>query len=172
MIIPPSSPHSSEHVTDDFWSKAVLGGILATCIGMFSALLLAFITEPWVATGAPWLGAGVAGVIAGAIQGAFIRHYTRPRLLWLAINSSAWLVAVSIAVGMSELWPAHGFASLLCTTALVGAIIGSGQWLLLRRTQPDTVWWILVHASIWVLLLLIAFVLVSPWLGVMLWDGE
>jgi len=172
MITPPSLPDSSGHVTDDFWSKAVLGSILATCIGTFSALLLALIADPWVAAGAPWLGAGVGGIIAGAIQGAFIRHDTRPRLLWLAISSSAWLVAISVVVGIGDRWPTRGFASLLCATALSGAIIGSAQWLMLRRTRPDAIWWVLVNACIWVLVLFIAFVLVSLWLGVMIWEGE
>ncbi len=172
MIIPPSSPQASRQTTDDFWSKAVLGSIFATCIGLFSALLLTLIAEPWVATDTPWLGAGVGGLIAGAIQAAFIRHDTHPRLLWLVLSSSAWLVAISVVVGIGDRWPMRGFASLLCATALSGAIIGSCQWLMLRRTRPDTLWWVLVNACIWVLVLFIAFVLVSPWLGVMISDGE
>ena len=172
MIKPPSSPQASRQTTDGFWSKAVLGSTLATCIGLFCALVLALIAEPWVTIGSPWLGAGVGGIIAGAIQAAFIRHDTHPRLLWLAINSSAWLAAISVVASIGNRWSMDGFASWMFATALSGAIIGSAQWLMLRRTRPDTIWWALVNACIWVSVFLIAFVLVSPWLGVMVWDGE
>ena len=162
---PPSQP--SEQLTDDFWFKAIFGGLLATVAGIISAWLLTWLCQQWLSSSAIWISAGIGGVIAGVLQGVFIRHPIEPKLLWLTASSSGWLAALGYAQAIGSAWPRIGPGAWLGATALGGAIIGGAQWLVLRRTRQDAVWWVALNASIWLFIGVIVLVIVGFWFGVM-----
>jgi hypothetical protein len=167
MTPPPPPPQPSEYLTDDFWFKAIFGGLLATVAGIIGAWLLTWLSQQWLSSSAIWISAGIGGVIAGVIQGFFIRHSVEPKLLWLTASSSGWLAALGYAQAIGSAWPRIGLGAWLGTTALVGAIIGGAQWLVLRRARQNAVWWVALNASIWLFIGVIALVVVIFWLGVM-----
>jgi len=156
--------------SEDFWSNATLGIFLGTGVGTISAAILTIVfTSVW-STGAPFLACGLSGMFAGALQGAFVRRYVHPRILWLAISSSGWLAALGAAIAINAVWPVVGLDQGFGVAALAGTIIGSAQWLLLRRVKSDSIWWILLNASVWVAYTLLYFILLSPFIGVAIGD--
>jgi hypothetical protein len=75
-----------------FLLRGLLGCLIGTLIGYFNiAFLFPMISDRF---GHPfyWKALfGLCGIIAGAVQGGFLRRATRPAPLWLALSGTGWL---------------------------------------------------------------------------------
>jgi hypothetical protein len=82
-------------------SSLYLGIPLGLAIGGVSALLMqhpidaliGFFVDPVLS---PFVVVFVSGIIAGALQGAFLRSYTPPVIIWLIASGVGWILAYSL----------------------------------------------------------------------------
>ena len=92
------------------------------------------------------------GVVAGAVQGLFLRPYNFARFGWLCINSVAWFIiglpAVYAFNGFFSLWLCDNFTRWLFVGLLNGSVVGLFQAAFLR--QHIKPWqWVILSASLW-----------------------
>jgi hypothetical protein len=155
----------------DFWFRGFIGSIFGVFAGIVSVMLLTAWLAPVLPSSAPLAASGMGGAIAGAIQGSFVRRYARPKLLWLGTSAAGWLVFFSVVALIIALWPdINRWPSLhleqwFAIAALGGATIGTAQWLVLRRTFGQTIWWIVLNAGIWMATMLGYLIFFSPFIG-------
>ena len=99
------------------------------------------------------IGGGlVAGCIASAISGLYFRQTIYPKRLlisWLLLNIAGMVTATLLVTTLFDNWRAFSERSLLLSYllgfigfAVLGAIIGVSQWLVLRRHNTQVRWWI------------------------------
>jgi predicted membrane protein len=149
--------------------------MLGVFVGIVSVMLLATWLDPVLSTGALFTAYAIAGVIAGASQGAFLRRYARPKLLWLGASGAGWLTFFSIVEVIISIWPdvnrwqSARLEQWFAIAALGGAIIGTAQWLVLRRTFGQTVWWIPLNAGVWVAMMVGYLIIFGPFIGLACW---
>jgi hypothetical protein len=138
-----------------FFIQGLLGCLIGTWIGVLNLVVL-IIVFPGVIEGggltfiALW---GLCGMIAGAIQGGFLRRATRPALLWLLVSGVGWL-AVGL-VDTQETISKSTTGGLIAISLLYGGLAALPQWLLLQRSLPFATFWLPVSASTWSILGLI-----------------
>ena len=134
------------------WDDGVAGTGLGLVAGgcNYLALQLAFgMYPPSMISALYW---GLSGVIAGAIQGAFIRQYIASRLRWLAASSISWMVAgvsldrFAVLTRRSDsLWIQLLEPVLWILGGMLGCgLIGFCQWLLLRSHLRAAWWWLIM----------------------------
>ena len=137
----------------------LIRGLLGSLIGIWTAFLnLVFLTivfpgvleDDRFSIIALW---GLCGIIAGAIQGGFLRRTPRPALLWLVLSGTGWLI-----VGLVD---SQGTISksttgnVIAVSLLYGGLAALPQWLLLQRALPFAAFWLALSASTWSILGLI-----------------
>ena len=96
---------------------------------------------------APW-GGLLAGALTGLLQwtalGGDLLGYDPPG--YALADSGWWIVATSIALGVTSLFP--GRLAAAPAAILSGAVLGAAQWLVLRRSIRWSAHWILVSAAV------------------------
>jgi hypothetical protein len=138
------------------FSSLYLGIPLGVAIGGVNALL---IRHPVDALSgllldirlSPFIAVFVSGVIAGALQGAFLRFYTRPVIIWLAASGIGWLLAYSL---MRYFYTTTNTSTIVPTASEtflgvgMGLLAGTTQWLVLQVRWRTAYWWI-VSTVLW-----------------------
>jgi hypothetical protein len=136
----------------DLSIRAAVGTFLGILIGIINRVIITGVLRHTAL--AQLVGFGIGGLIAGAIQGLFMRHYTRSTLAWIGVSGLGWMI-----IGLPELWFADNTFSLwlcdrLTRRALVGlvsgGIVGILQALTLMPRSPTVRWWLLVTILVWV----------------------
>jgi hypothetical protein len=132
--------------------RAAVGTFLGILIGVINRVIITGALQHTAV--AQLVGFGIGGLIAGAIQGLFMRHYTRSTLAWIVMSSFGWMI-----ISLPELWFADNTFSLwlcyyLTRRALVGllsgGIVGILQALTLIPHSQTARWWLIVTILIWV----------------------
>jgi hypothetical protein len=153
-----------------------LGGSFLVAAGLMSALVAQ--PGPWVEVGmalvAVALGTALEGVVVGAAQWRVLRRALPgiPGRAWIAATAVgagvAWLLGMIPSTVMSLLGngaaeaPAEPPAWLVYLAAagmglVLGPILASAQYMVLRRHTSGAGWWIPAHAVAWMLALPLTF---------------
>jgi len=97
---------------------------------------------------------GIAGALAGLYQWALLRKRLNGVGAWIPITVACWAAGNAITYGLTRTQNSETLAEwlqfLLAATAS-GAVLGAGQWLLLRRNLKRALWWIPGSALAWAL---------------------
>jgi hypothetical protein len=104
----------------------------ATALGwIFGAILL------------PELALVATGLVIGILQWVVLRQYLRRAGWWILASAVGWAGGwwIVFAVAPQEIG--------VLTEPLLGAAMGTLQWLVLRRTLRQAGWWIVVSALGW-----------------------
>jgi hypothetical protein len=133
-----------------FWSRWVLASAVGWSVGWAMG---------WPLPGAEAWAIGVRFAIAGAVVGTAQRIVLRKRVYW----SSGWVLASAVAVAVGETMgfavsvamdSAGAFAgavgvgvSLVIAVAVSGAVVGTAQWIVLRKRVYGSSWWVLASAA-------------------------
>jgi len=82
------------------------------------------------------------GLSVGLLQWVHLRPLVRHSAWWIAATGLGWMLALGFVrlVGLDDI-ELRG--------ALIGTVLGIGQWLVLRRTFGQASWWIVVSALTW-----------------------
>jgi hypothetical protein len=91
---------------------------------------------------------GFGGVIAGAIQGGFLRPVTRPPSVWLLLSGLSWSL-IGLLIDQIPFWMSSNDILL---GLLYGGIVGVPQWLLLQRSLRFAAFWLLLSPASWIML--------------------
>ncbi len=132
-----------------FLIRALPGCLLGSCIGILNLLFVQVIGFGYRLhhlMPLPVLFA-LCGIIAGAIQGGFLRRATRPALLWLLLSALGWSFA-----GITYepvLVPAYTAGARLGAHLFFGALAALPQWLWLQRSHRNASYWLVFSASAW-----------------------
>ncbi|MEO7909183.1 MAG: hypothetical protein ABIV47_05985 [Roseiflexaceae bacterium] len=146
-----------------FLEAAVGGTILGILLGSFNRELVGVFL---IHTPINWLVSFlIGGVVAGAIQGGFIRRHIPSPWIWLSLSSICWLIA-----GGLDMWlPRELVWYKLCihiipyilVGGLRGIIIGSGQSLAFWQHSQLVRLWIIVNLLVWPALLVVGILVDS-----------
>lgn len=104
------------------------------CIWWFILGLLAWRADKAIA----WF---LFGLILGGTQWLVLRRYsTRGGWWWVVATTAGWLVGRMpfFLVTITFNWPVVGWA-------IMGALIGLGQWFIVRRIVAQAYWWVLAN---------------------------
>jgi len=135
----------------DLSIRAASGTTLGILLGSINRIIMTGLLHHTAV--AQIIGFGIAGLIAGTIQGMFLRHYTRSTLLWMGVSGLGWML-----IGLPELWfPDNTFPLWLCDNVtrralvgmLSGEIVGTLQALTLRRQSRIIGCWLLITILVW-----------------------
>ena len=135
--------------------KQFLLGLIGCFIGIFAGFLSEIIISSKVYPDPSILSplvfsmivSGASGIIAGAIQGGFLRRTARPFLLWLALSGTGWALAAFVTNFIAHRWPV-GINSLpLYVFGIAAAVLP--QCFLLRRSIFFAACWLVLSASMW-----------------------
>lgn len=114
-----------------FW----LQWLLATALGWLVGLFL--------------LGEAGIGASVGLAQWLVLRREFTNAGWWILVSAVAWLVGWEIIVDGQLLTPGADLISSLIVGAVMGLVLGLGQWLLLRRWTQSASMWIPANLSAW-----------------------
>jgi hypothetical protein len=134
-----------------FLLRGLLGCLLGTEIGLLNLLVLDLVLRTGNRRFYLIALFGLCGIIAGAIQGGFLRRVTRPALLWLVLSGMGWSIAGFVGTQVTVSWSEPGSVMLL--GGLLGALAALPQCLLLRRSLPFVAIWLVLSASAWSIML-------------------
>ncbi len=169
MASQPFNTEPTSQAVEDFWSNAVIGSSLGTLLGTISLMIVMAILDLFSSIGTVLIASIVGGLIAGATQGAFLRHYVQPKAVWLALSCAGWLTNVIVAGAIVRYWPSADLNRWIVIEGLGGAIIGTFQWLLLRRNWSRSVWWVPLNATAWAGITLVYLIIFGPLIGLASW---
>jgi hypothetical protein len=134
------------------WGDGLAGTLLGLIVGgcNYLVLRLTFALYPPITISVLFLG--ISGAIAGALQGAFLHPYARPRLTWLLVSSLGWMIAGTSMDLFAQwtrtndsLWMDLFEPVLWLLGGMLGCgIISFGQWLLLRPHLRSAWWWLIM----------------------------
>lgn len=137
---------------DRFFSKSTRRGwlrwlptIFAFPVGGEVAHLLAGPADHLTAT---LLGGAIFGAVLGATQAFALRTRVAP-VPWIAASAAG--MAAGVAMGAAAVDYGTGPADLALQGAITGAVLGAGQWFLLRGMLPAAWRWVPVTAAAWAL---------------------
>jgi hypothetical protein len=133
----------------------LLGCLIGTWTGVLNLVVLMIVFPGVLEDSQFYLIAlwALCGIITGAIQGGFLRHATRPALLWLLLSGTGWLIVgfVDSQATLSK----STTGSVIAVSVLYGGLAALPQWPLLQRSLPFAALWLALSASIWSILGLI-----------------
>ena len=141
--------HSSKQSADNLWGRAIVATIIGILVGTFNRDIVTVIggdNSP-----ARLVGYAFGGIVASAIQGAFLRRYTQPKWAWLGISAIGWIV-----IGLPDVWSVD-FSYWLCdrlgrwtiTGAMSGGCVGLIQSVALWRYPQILKAWTPMNIAIW-----------------------
>jgi hypothetical protein len=150
-------PSTTSQLPKPSLSSLCLGIPLGVAIGGVNALLIrhpvdAFIGFLLDTSLSPFIAVFVSGIIAGALQGAFLRSYTRPVIIWLGASGIGWLLAYSL---MRYFYTTTDTSTILPTVSEIflgvgmGVLAGTAQWLVLQVRWRTAYWWIVSTVFWW-----------------------
>lgn len=143
-----SSYTKSEKIGWGFW----LQWVLFTVIGFLVSLIFVEVgVKPYVGA----FSGAIGGAILGLAQWLVLRNHIFRARWWIVVNIVAWLLIGASSLGALG-WIAprteqilvrllHG----LINGALVGAILGLGQWFVLRKQIYREEWWMVANILAW-----------------------
>src|SRR6266508_2412302 len=109
---------ATERSAEVFWARAIGGTVLGIIIGTFNRAIVADLLATRMF--GQFLGFGVGGLVAGAIQGAFLRRHIHSRWMWIALSSTGWLM-----LGIPEVWfPPNSLWYWACNHLVRYALLG------------------------------------------------
>jgi hypothetical protein len=141
-----SAPSTPLSITQ-FVIRGLLGCLIGTWIGFFN-LVLIMIVFPGVLEDssfyfiALW---GSCGIIAGSIQGGFLRRATQSALLWLLLSGAGWFIVGFIDT--QGTLPKLTTGDVIGVSLLYGGLAALPQSFLLWRSRPFAAGWLAVSAS-------------------------
>lgn len=140
-----------------FWFGWVLANTVGAVAGFPLAIAVLQVIAVATAVGEraifPYILFPVVGICIGGMQWLILRRYTAGANLWVLATAAVWplcyaFIGLSIR-GAIEIggFPFTSLASWVVTFALIGAALGSIQWLVLRRHFSQAGWWVLASAA-------------------------
>jgi len=141
--------HTSNQPSDDLWGLAIAGTIIGILIGALNRDIVTVMLGESIL--ARFVGYGFGGIVASAIQGAFLRRYAQPKWAWLGITVIGWMV-----IALPEMW-FPDFPYWLCdrlsrwmiTGAISGGCVGLIQSAALWRHWQLLKGWMLMNVVMW-----------------------
>ena len=141
---------------EQFSINGLLGCLLGTLAGWLNLLFLGmvFLNTPNLNHPSYWTALfGLCGIIAGAIQGGFLRRVTQPSLLWLLVSGTGWSIAsIVFSQGSGSV---ATIGDLILAGLICGGIASLPQWLFLQRSLPFAAFWLVLSANTWSILLVL-----------------
>jgi hypothetical protein len=102
-------------------------------------------------------------LLTGLLQYLLLRRYLPRMGWWIVATAVGWPLGIVAVYFGNAIWPVVLNANSIWSAALVGAVIGLAQWLVLRRRVSHAGWGVLATALGWGLVRLIAGeVFISP----------
>ena len=86
----------------------------------------------------------LAGAVIGLAQWAWLWRKEAPLGAWVPMSVVGWTIAFT---ALLVIQPMQKMLYIVLSQAILGACIGVGQWLLLRRHIRGAGWWILTNAG-------------------------
>ena len=114
-----------------FWLQWTLANTLGWLVG-------------WAIFGELWIGAGL-----GLAQWLVLRREVSISGWWILVSGLAWVASWALIVSGFVVPPGGGIIPSLIAGAVMGLLLGLGQWFLLRRWVFFASLWILANASVW-----------------------
>jgi hypothetical protein len=114
-----------------FWFQWILATTLGWLVGLFL------------------LGEVGIGASIGVAQWLVLRREVTNAGWWILVSAVAWLVGWELIAAGLFLAPGTDLISSLIVGALMGLVLGVGQWLLLRRWTYSASLWIPANLSAW-----------------------
>jgi len=148
---------------DSFLEAAVRGTILGIILGSFNQVLVsAFLIDTPLNRLVSFV---IGGLVAGAIQGAFLRRHIPSPWIWLSLSSISWLIVACWDVWLSDNLVSRGACYQIMPYILIGAfrgiVVGLGQSLVFCQHPRLVRVWIVVNILLWPTLLVVAVILDS-----------
>ena len=79
-------------------------------------------------------------LLSGLLQYLLLRHYLPRMGWWIAATALGWPLGIAVVYLGYTIWPVALNANSMWSAALIGAVIGLAQWLVLRRRVPRAGW--------------------------------
>ncbi|MDE5068624.1 MAG: hypothetical protein O4752_05520, partial [Trichodesmium sp. St4_bin8_1] len=136
----------SQQVGWRFWFQWMLANIVGGVVGFFVGLLV----DQWANNTIGSFGLAVFGTVFGAVVGSLQWWVLRKRLS----QARWWILATALASAIlfstaEVMWNAvrdvvsNTVIQVVVISSVVGLVIGSAQWLVLRKQLSQSHWWIL-----------------------------
>jgi hypothetical protein len=157
-IKPVAASPTTSPSPERFLIRALLGCLLGSCIGLLNLLFLYMMSFGYRLHDLmsspifiPILCA-LCGIIAGAIQGGFLRRATRPALLWLLLSALGWSFA---GFALAPVFGDYGYTrgAIIATYLLCGALAALPQWFWLQRSHRNAAYWLMFSEGVWALVM-------------------
>ncbi|MGB3513659.1 MAG: hypothetical protein WBA93_31535 [Microcoleaceae cyanobacterium] len=139
---------NSEKIGWGFW----LQWVFFTVVGFLVSLIFVEVgVKPYVGA----FSGAVGGAVVGLAQWLVLRNRIFRARWWIVVNIVAWLLIGASSLGALG-WVAprteqillrllHGFIN----GAVVGAVLGLGQWFVLRKQIYREEWWMVANIFAW-----------------------
>jgi hypothetical protein len=144
----PARRFTPRHERRALWLRWTIGSALGGGVGLALGLTAAIAGVAAASTAGAILALGLGGALIGAILAAaqWVSVGDRVRLdwRWVAVTALGWALGMPVGVAIGLLAPpAPSLALSLVPMGVVsGLLVGTGQWLLLRRHGLSPVQWI------------------------------
>ena len=139
-------------------------------LGLFATVAIVILGSQYFNIGLFLLAILVGGAVLGALQLSFlnVRRAIVSSHQWLMVSIIGCSLAVGVTVATAGIAPHIPFLSSTAITTLAiclvgpvnGLILGTSQWVVLRRTSKQAALWIVTNVAsssiIWIILLLLA----------------
>ncbi len=132
--------------------RAAVGTFLGILIGITNRVIVTSALRHTAV--AQLVGFGIGGLIAGAVQGLFMRHYTRSTLAWIVVSGLGWMIIGLPELGFRDntfsLWLCHYLTRRALVGFVSGGIVVILQALTLMPRSQTIRWWLIVTILVWV----------------------
>jgi hypothetical protein len=106
----------------------------------------------------------VSGIIIGLIQRSILQPWIRQQREWVLATAVGWSIGSAMVVLLSSIMP-YTFTRIILTGALLGVLLGTLQWLVLRRWVNQAYWWILSGIVSMTIASTLSGMFLTPFLG-------
>ena len=139
----------SQQVGWSFWFQWVLTNMVGGVVGFFVGLFVGWLAVQWTNTIGS-IGLAVFGAVFGAVVGSLQWWVLRKRL-----SQARWWILATVLVSAILFSTAEVLSNAasdvvsntviqgVVISSLIGLVIGSAQWLVLRKQLSQSHWWIL-----------------------------
>ena len=141
----------SQQVGWSFWFQWVLTNMVGGVVGFFVGLFVGWLAVQWTNTIGS-IGLAVFGAVFGAVVGSLQWWVLRKRL-----SQARWWILATVLVSAILFSTAEVLSNAasdvvsntviqgVVISSLIGLVIGSAQWLVLRKQLSQSHWWILAN---------------------------
>ena len=89
------------------------------------------------------------GIAIGFIQLVLLKTYISSKKTWIGHTAIGWVVGIGFSwLLLTVLTPPEFNAGLIVATIVPFAMVGLGQWLVVRRVAKRSLWWFMVTITI------------------------